>query len=58
MLALASTTLAALWACFGFPPWKFEGVDNPDETGVLVWQWIDAIMEISFALDIIIHFFV
>ena len=56
ILAFASTTLSALWACFGFP--GYEKYMEPGEEPSVAWIWIDGVMEISFAIDILIHFFV
>ena len=53
MLALASVVLAAWFACFGFPGDKVYN-DPPS----IAWLWIDAVMEISFAIDIFVNFFV
>jgi len=55
-LAFASTILAAYWACFGFPGYAEYSEDGT--TVDVTWLYIDFIMEISFALDIVIHFFV
>ena len=53
ILALASVVLAAWFACFGFPGLKIYN-DPPSIT----WLWIDSIMEVSFAIDICVNFFV
>ena len=59
LLAFMSTVLAALYACFGFPGNAAMMADRtPPEEAEPVWNWIDAFMEISFALDIFLHFFV
>lgn len=57
ILALASVVFAALWACFGFPGDAVYTEPKGEDPSV-AWLWIDSVMEISFAIDIVINFFV